>query len=160
MWGEITYPFPNFNNAAVEVWEWISYFIQHFIGHARIKVDPCQLKDRATNLTIEIVLTIPLSLATHSIVVTEHKYGVCVQNVDLKWRVQDTSHGRWAFLLILNAIFLYFNPEKLVFFLFLMIFLLTDSCYVDLIILVYHVFDIYHSKVYNIPVYWWTMNSV
>ena len=27
VWGEITYPFPNFN---VEVWEWISNFIPHF----------------------------------------------------------------------------------------------------------------------------------
>ena len=31
MWGEITYPFPNFNGATVEVWEWISNFIPHFI---------------------------------------------------------------------------------------------------------------------------------
>ena len=26
---EITYPFPNFNGATVEVWEWISYFTPH-----------------------------------------------------------------------------------------------------------------------------------
>ena len=31
---EITYPFPNFNGAAVEVWEWISNFTEHYIGHA------------------------------------------------------------------------------------------------------------------------------
>ena len=30
---EITYPFPNFNGCAVEVWEWISNFITHFTGH-------------------------------------------------------------------------------------------------------------------------------
>ena len=24
MWDEITYPFPNFNGATAEVWEWIS----------------------------------------------------------------------------------------------------------------------------------------
>ena len=29
-WGEITYPFPNFNGGTVEVWEWISNFIPHF----------------------------------------------------------------------------------------------------------------------------------
>ena len=29
MWEEITYLYPNFNS----VWEWISNFIQHFIGH-------------------------------------------------------------------------------------------------------------------------------
>ena len=27
VWDEITYPFPNFNGTAVEVWEWISNFI-------------------------------------------------------------------------------------------------------------------------------------
>ena len=30
---EITYPYPNFNGATIEVWEWISNFITHFIGH-------------------------------------------------------------------------------------------------------------------------------
>ena len=31
VWGEITYPFPNFNGATVEVWEWISNLIPHFM---------------------------------------------------------------------------------------------------------------------------------
>ena len=31
MWDQITYPFPNFNGCTVEVWEWISNFIPHFI---------------------------------------------------------------------------------------------------------------------------------
>ena len=30
---KITYPFPHFNRAAVEVWEGISNFIPHFTGH-------------------------------------------------------------------------------------------------------------------------------
>ena len=30
MWDKITYPFPNFNGAPVEVWEWISDCIPHF----------------------------------------------------------------------------------------------------------------------------------
>ena len=34
MWNEITYPFPNFNGAAVEVWECISNFIPYFTRHA------------------------------------------------------------------------------------------------------------------------------
>ena len=33
VWDEITYSFPNFNGGTVEVWEWISNFIPHFIGH-------------------------------------------------------------------------------------------------------------------------------
>ena len=32
-WDEITYPFSNFNGGAVEVWDWISNFIQHFTGY-------------------------------------------------------------------------------------------------------------------------------
>ena len=35
MWDKITYPFPNFNGAAVEVWEWISNFISHSINSLR-----------------------------------------------------------------------------------------------------------------------------
>ena len=31
VWDEIAWPFPNFNGAAVEVWEWISDFIPDFI---------------------------------------------------------------------------------------------------------------------------------
>ena len=31
VWDKITNPFPNFNGATVEVWEWISDFIPHFI---------------------------------------------------------------------------------------------------------------------------------
>ena len=36
---EITYSFPNFNGAIVEVWEWISTFITHFTGY--VITDPC-----------------------------------------------------------------------------------------------------------------------
>ena len=31
VWDKITYPFPNFNGCAVEVWEWISNLIWHLI---------------------------------------------------------------------------------------------------------------------------------
>ena len=31
VWDEITYPFPNFNGEAVEVWEWRSNVMPHFI---------------------------------------------------------------------------------------------------------------------------------
>ena len=34
VWDVITYPFPNFNSSAVEVWERISNFIPHFIMDA------------------------------------------------------------------------------------------------------------------------------
>ena len=46
VWDEITYPFPNFNGFTVEVWEWVSNFIQHFIMDVitypyRIKFNLC-----------------------------------------------------------------------------------------------------------------------
>ena len=31
VWDEITYPFPNFNGATAEVWEWMSNSIPHFM---------------------------------------------------------------------------------------------------------------------------------
>ena len=33
VWGEIIYPFLNFNGATVDVWEWISNFIRRFTGN-------------------------------------------------------------------------------------------------------------------------------
>ena len=33
VWDDNTCPFPNFNGATVEVWEWISNFIPHFTRH-------------------------------------------------------------------------------------------------------------------------------
>ena len=31
VWDEITYPFPNLKGSTIEVWQWISNFIPHFI---------------------------------------------------------------------------------------------------------------------------------
>ena len=39
MWYEITYPFPDFNNATIQVWEWISVFIPYFTGY--MIIHPC-----------------------------------------------------------------------------------------------------------------------
>ena len=41
VWDEFTYPLSNFNGAAVEVWEWISNFIPHFLGHVITCTYPC-----------------------------------------------------------------------------------------------------------------------
>ena len=41
-WGEIIYPFPNFNVCAVEVWEGINNFILDFTGYVTIfQINPC-----------------------------------------------------------------------------------------------------------------------
>ena len=55
MWDIIIYPFSKVNGAAVEFWEWINNFIQHFSGHAItypywFKVDPSQKKDSLLRL--------------------------------------------------------------------------------------------------------------
>ena len=39
MWYEITYPFPNFNGATVEMWKLISNIIPHFTIH--LNIHPC-----------------------------------------------------------------------------------------------------------------------
>ena len=41
VWGEITYPLFNFNDAAVEVWDRRSNFIPHFAGHVITYDYPC-----------------------------------------------------------------------------------------------------------------------
>ena len=45
VWDEISYPFPNFNGATVEVWEWVRNAIAlvmiDVIIPAVIKVNPC-----------------------------------------------------------------------------------------------------------------------
>ena len=46
VWNEIIYPFPRFNGAVVEVWEWINNFIPNFIRdvlftYAGSQVNPC-----------------------------------------------------------------------------------------------------------------------
>ena len=46
VWNEITYPFPNFKCATVEVWKWMSKFITHFTVHVITypccdQVNPC-----------------------------------------------------------------------------------------------------------------------
>ena len=63
MWDEMTYPFPNFNGAAVEVWNWISSFIPHFTGaliHAGIKFKPVLLTHwgRVTHICVGNLTTI------------------------------------------------------------------------------------------------------
>ena len=45
---EITYPFPNFNGATIEIWEWMGNFIPHLTGYVitypcwDYKVHPCK----------------------------------------------------------------------------------------------------------------------
>ena len=48
MWNEIDYPFPNLNNAAVEVWKWISNLTQHlimddYLSMLGLKLSTCSL---------------------------------------------------------------------------------------------------------------------
>ena len=55
-------PIPNFNGATVEVWEWISNFIPHFIGHVITR----QFWDLSqTLLAKRQMLTNPIHQYTH-----------------------------------------------------------------------------------------------
>ena len=38
VWDEIIYPFPNFNEVTIGVWEWISNSIPHFTGYVYIRM--------------------------------------------------------------------------------------------------------------------------
>ena len=49
MWDEITYPFPNFNGATVEVWKWRSNPIPHF---HYIDVIMTTMASQITSLTV------------------------------------------------------------------------------------------------------------
>ena len=40
MWDEIIYPFPNFSDSTIEVWEWISNFIQFYVWYTDIWYKP------------------------------------------------------------------------------------------------------------------------
>ena len=47
VWVKITYSFPKFNGATVEVWEWLSNFIPHFTWH--VVTYPCLCWNRETD---------------------------------------------------------------------------------------------------------------
>ena len=53
VWDEITYPILNFNGATVEVQEWISNFIPHFIRH--VITYPSCFRDIWQQLTNQIL---------------------------------------------------------------------------------------------------------
>ena len=60
MWGEVTYPFLNFNVATVEVYEWISNFIIHeefkIHNYGILSIWYCiKCQDKAFSITLRIV---------------------------------------------------------------------------------------------------------
>ena len=65
MRNEITYPFPNFNGAAVDVWGWTSNFVPHFVN-VGIKVIPV-CKMGSGTCPIRVVTPKLLSLCDGSI---------------------------------------------------------------------------------------------
>ena len=55
VWGEISYPFPNFNGVTNEVWEWIDIINLHYVMiviiiHAVIKVNAHEMKQSANGV--------------------------------------------------------------------------------------------------------------
>ena len=63
VWGEITWSFPNFNAATIQVREWITNFIPHIIGHVITYL--CWIKlihvsKRSPRASISFVLTLEI----------------------------------------------------------------------------------------------------
>ena len=95
VWDEITYPIPNFNGAAVEVWEWISNFIPHFTGH--LITYPCW------DLLVKGPQTIKLQLLP-SLQPTEPRYCFhdeyallgCEHDVFLLWEEELPYSNPWV----------------------------------------------------------------
>ena len=54
MWCDVTNPFPNFNGANVEIWEWINNFISQFTGH--VITYPCYSYVIANEKAIAVVV--------------------------------------------------------------------------------------------------------
>ena len=58
---EITYPFPNFNSATIEIWEWMSNFILHFmacdylsmLSNGWVKVCSISIGDSAVDIILQ-----------------------------------------------------------------------------------------------------------
>ena len=66
VWDEITYPFPNFNGVTVEVWEWISNFIPHFIwllllSHAGLNLNHVSKRDPWFSMIPQTMSALPIS---------------------------------------------------------------------------------------------------
>ena len=110
LWNEITHPFPNFNGYTVEVWEWISNFIQYFIAHVihalSIDLDPvwkinhcwllkgftCMKVIHAYNQSIPCVLNVSTA-SDHVPETPVLKLPVCIQHPlgKLFWILAGTS---------------------------------------------------------------------
>ena len=69
VWGEITYPFPNFNGAAVEVWEWMSNFILLFLMD--VITHPCS--GYICTMLVKWATLVHTHLSTMPDVTTHHK---------------------------------------------------------------------------------------
>ena len=62
VWNEIIYPFPNFNGAAVEVWEWISNLIVIVIVIVIVKRGPWVLVNPSKSSgAYMVIITYPFS---------------------------------------------------------------------------------------------------
>ena len=102
VWVEITYPFPNFSGATVEVWEWVSNFIPHFTGHVIIcagtKVNSLWPSDaiwrQGSRSTLVQVLVCCLTASSHYmnqcwLVITKAKW--CSYESNFAWDIIATS---------------------------------------------------------------------
>ena len=78
VWDEITYPFPNVNGAAADVWKWISYFRTHFVMdviayHAGISLltwGDWMIRFNIVNIMVADAMTPYVAMSSEAIILT------------------------------------------------------------------------------------------
>ena len=88
LWYEITYPFPNFNGTAIEVWEWLSNFILYFIMDVIINSCCCISHHRELFGQLMTRVCIYLPLCSKPILLVDSQY---------KGPVNSLAPGRFQF---------------------------------------------------------------
>ena len=108
VWGQVNHPFPNFNCATVEVWEWISNFISHFIMDISsiIKCDMKLLIHSQTNLSM---LALTLNRVSKK---GPRSYPILENKKDGYWHLSQLAGHRSAMLLLVMSFLIQCSPPS------------------------------------------------
>ena len=86
VWDEFTYPFPNFNGAAIDVFEWIHHFISRCIMD--VITHPCQDYSKSV-----LVIMARWNIRCSSILPNERRWPVySAQSFLINWQWKVLSH--------------------------------------------------------------------
>ena len=114
VWDEITYPFPKFNGATVEVWEWMNNFILYFIMD--VITYPCwdksyTMSEKKTcffilTQTVKLWYIWSFSLAYHTDVMVYSKMTSSNRSI---FPVGSPHKGQWRGALMFSLICVWIN---------------------------------------------------